>query len=59
MLAGFTEALEDNSAQIVKALDELKKKELSAEDKKKLDKLGKELKSLDKDLDSLDNFGGK
>lgn len=56
LMAGFTEALEDNSAQIVKALGELKEKNLNKKQKETLAKLGKEIKSLDKDLDSLGNF---
>lgn len=56
LLAGFTEALEDNSNQIVKALKAIKRKKLTSKDKQALEKLGKEIKSLDKDLDSIGDF---
>ena len=56
LLAGFTEALEENSTEIIKALKQLKKKKLTSKDKKALEQLGKEIKSLDKDIDSLGNF---
>ena len=56
LLAGFTEALEENSTQIVKALKAIKRKKLTSKDKQALEKLGKEIKSLDKDLDSIGNF---
>lgn len=58
LLAGFTDALEDNSSQIVNALQQLKGKKLDTKDKKALSRLGRELKSLDKDLDSLGDFKG-
>ena len=56
LLAGFTEALEENSMEIVKTLKQLKKKKLTCKDKKALERLGKEIKSLDKDIDSIGNF---
>lgn len=56
LLAGFTDALEENSGEIVKALKQLKKKKLTTKDKKILENIGKEIKSLNKDLDTIDNF---
>ena len=56
LLVGFTEALEENSVEIVKALKQLKKKKLTFKDKKALESMGRELKNLDKDLDSIGNF---
>ena len=56
LLAGFTEALEENSVEIVEALKQLKKKKLTSGDKKALEKISKEIKSLDKDLDTIGNF---
>ena len=56
LLAGFTEALEENSVEIVKALKQLKKKKLTSRDRKALENIGKEIKSLDKDLDTIGNF---
>ena len=62
LMAGFTEALEENSEQIIEALAQLKGKKLSFTDKKELKKIGRSLKGLDQDLDSLgidiDELGG-
>ena len=58
LLEGYTEALENNSLNIVKALEQLKSKKLSDKEKKAITRMGKELEELNKDLDSLGFYQG-
>ena len=46
-------ALEDNSKSVVEILEILAEKKLSIQDKNSLKKISKELKSVDKKIDSL------
>lgn len=46
-------ALEENSHSVVEILQILSEKELSAQDKNSLKKISRELKSVDKKIDSL------
>ena len=46
-------ALEENSQSVVEILEVLAEKELSAKDKSSLKKISRELKSVDKKIDSL------
>ena len=49
----YTVALEDNSIMISTMLEELSKRELSREEKKSLDSIGKELEKIDKNINKL------
>lgn len=53
LLNVHTKALEDNSESIVEILELLTSKDLSVKDKSTLKKIRKELKGIDKTLDSL------
>ena len=53
LLNVHTQALENNSDSIVEILELLSSKELSEKDKKVLRDIKKELKGMDKTLDSL------
>ena len=53
LLNVHTKALEDNSESIVEILELLTSKDLSAKDKKALRDIKRELKGIDKTLDSL------
>ena len=53
LLNVHTQALEDNSESIVEILELLTSKDLSQKDKNVLKKIRKELKGIDKTLDSL------
>lgn len=53
LLNVHTQALEDNSESIVEILKLLSSKELSVKDKKVLKDIKRELKGIDKTLDSL------
>ena len=53
LLNVHTQALEDNSESIVEILELLASKDLSAKDKKALKDIKRELKGIDKTLDSL------
>ena len=46
-------ALEENSQSLVEILELLKDRELSAKDKNALKKIGREIKAVDKKIDSL------
>lgn len=53
LLNVHTQALEDNSESIVEILELLSSKDLSVKDKKVLKDIRRELKGIDKTLDSL------
>lgn len=53
LLKVHTQALENNSESIIEILELLSSKDLSAKDKKVLKDIKKELKGIDKTLDSL------
>lgn len=53
LLGVHTHALEENSQEVVQILEILSKKKLSVKDKNSLKKISKELKSVDKRIDSL------
>ena len=53
LLNVHTQALEDNSESIVEILELLASKDLSVKDKKVLKDIRRELKGIDKTLDSL------
>ena len=53
LLNVHTQALEDNSESIVEILELLSSKKLSVKDKKVLKDIKRELKGIDKTLDSL------
>ena len=53
LLGAHTQALEDNSKSVVEILELLSQKKLSAKDKNALKSIKKELKGIDKTLDSL------
>ena len=53
LLNVHTQALENNSESIVEILQLLSEKELSAKDRNALKKIRRELKGIDKTLDSL------
>ena len=53
LLNVHTQALEDNSESIVEILELLASKDLSSKDKKVLKDIKRELKGIDKTLDSL------
>lgn len=53
LLNVHTQALEDNSESIVEILELLASKDLSAKDKKVLKDIKRELRGIDKTLDSL------
>ena len=53
LLGVHTQALEDNSRSVIEILELLSSKELSVKDKKVLKDIKRELKSIDKTLDSL------
>ena len=53
LLNVHTKALEDNSESIVEILELLASKDLSQKDKNTLKKIRRELKGIDKTLDSL------
>ena len=53
LLGVHTAALEENSQSVVEILQLLSEKQLSAKDKNSLKKISRELKSVDKRLDSL------
>ena len=53
LLNVHTKALEDNSESIVEILELLSSKDLSVKDKKVLKDIKRELKGIDKTLDSL------
>ena len=53
LLNVHTQALEDNSESIVEILELLASKDLSVKDKKALKDIKRELKGIDKTLDSL------
>lgn len=53
LLSVHTKALEDNSKSIIEILELLSEKGLSSKDKRALTKISKELKGIDKRLDSL------
>ena len=53
LLNVHTQALEDNSESIVEILELLASKDLSAKDKKVLKDIKRELKGIDKTLDSI------
>lgn len=55
LLNVHTQALEDNSESIVEILELLASKDLSINDRKTLRSIKKELKTIDKTLDSLDS----
>lgn len=55
LLNVHTQALEDNSESIVEILELLASKDLSINDRKTLRSIKKELKIIDKTLDSLDS----
>ena len=53
LLGVHTAALEENSQSVVEILQILAEKELSAKDKNSLKQINRELKSIDKKIDSL------
>ena len=53
LLGAHTQALEDNSRSVVEILELLSQKQLSAKDKSALKSIKKELKGIDRTLDSL------
>ena len=53
LVDGYTLALEDNSFMITAMLEELSKRELSKEDKKVLDSIGKGLEKIDRNINKL------
>ena len=53
LMSSYIMALEDNSKDIIDALNLLQHKTLTVEDKKVLNSIGKELKKLNEDLDSI------
>ena len=53
LLGVHTAALEENSQSLVEILELLKDKKLSAQDKNSLKKIGRELKAVDRKIDSL------
>ena len=53
LLGVHTAALEENSQSVVEILQLLSEKNLSAKDKNSLKRISKELKAVDKRLDSL------
>lgn len=53
LVDGYTLALEDNSFMITAMLEELSKRELSKEDKKALDSIGKGLEKIDRNINKL------
>lgn len=53
LLGVHMNALEENSQSVVEILEILKDKQLSAKDKNSLKKISRELKSVDKRIDSL------
>jgi hypothetical protein len=53
LLGVHTRALEDNSKSVVEILELLSQKQLSVKDKNVLKKINRELKGIDKVLDSL------
>jgi hypothetical protein len=53
LVDGYTLALEDNSFMITAMLEELSKRELSKEDKKALDFIGKGLEKIDRNINKL------
>lgn len=53
LLGVHTQALENNSKSVVEILELLSQKQLSVKDRNALKKINKELKSIDKTLDSL------
>lgn len=53
LLGVHMNALEENSHSVVEILEILKDKQLSAKDKNSLKKISRELKSVDKRIDSL------
>ena len=55
LLNVHTQALEDNSESIIEILELLASKDLSINDRKTLRSIKKELKTIDKTLDSLDS----
>lgn len=52
-IMGFTHSLEVNSEEIVDVLKLLSKKELTKGDKKTLNGIAKQLKSIDKDINTI------
>lgn len=53
MLGSHTKALEDNSKSLVEILEVLSEKNLSLKNKESLKKITRELKSIDRKVDSL------
>ena len=52
-IMGFTYSLEINSEEIVDVLELLSEKELTKKDKKALNGIAKQLKSIDKDINTI------
>lgn len=52
-IMGFTYSLEANSEEIVDVLELLSEKELTKKDKKVLNGIAKQLKSIDKDINTI------
>ena len=54
LMGSYIAALQENSNDITQMLEELTNRKLSAFDKKELNKIQKNLKKVDSDLNSLD-----
>lgn len=53
LMDGYTMALEDNSMMITAMLEELSKRELSRDEIKAVNSIGRDLEKIDKDINKL------